>query len=223
MSEQAGKTRSTDEKPAGAAPKRRFGALLPFAVFACLAALFFFALKAGDPSKLPSALIGKPVPAFDLPPLEMANKGTGANVTSAALGKGKPAIVHFFASWCAPCREEHPTVMALSDKLRAENPDVLFYGINYKDDASAARRFLGGYGDPYTQIGVDRSGRTAIDFGVYGVPETYVIAGDGTIAFRQAGPLNQEVVEAKILPLLRGNPAPAKTGDQTGPKAEPSG
>ena len=223
MSKRADEGSLSDLEPSAAAPKRRLGVLLPFAVFACLAALFFFALKAGDPSKLPSALIGKPVPEFDLPPLETGDSGTGANVTSTTLGKGTPAIVHFFASWCAPCREEHPIVMALSDTLRAENPDVPFYGINYKDDASAARRFIGGYGDPYTQIGVDRSGRTAIDFGVYGVPETYVIAGDGTIAFRQAGPLTKEVIDAKILPLLRGKPAPAKAGNDTDGTAEPSG
>ena len=224
MTGQAAKDSPPDVKSNAATPRRRFGVLLPFAVFACLAALFFFFLKAGDPSKLPSALIGKPVPQFDLPPLETtANNGTGANVTSAALGKGTPAIVHFFASWCAPCREEHPIVMALSDTLRAENPGVTFFGINYKDDTSAARRFIGGYGDPYTQIGVDRSGRTAIDFGVYGVPETYVVAGDGTIAFRQAGPLTQEVIDAKILPLLRGKPAPAEAGSEADGKAEPSG
>lgn len=228
MTGQAEKDSPPDVKSNAAAPghrpRRRFGVLLPFAVFACLAALFFFGLKAGDPSKLPSALIGKPVPAFDLPPLETADSGSGPNLTSAALGKGTPAIVHFFASWCGPCREEHPVVMALADTLRAENPGVPFYGINYKDDASAARRFLGGYGDPYTQIGVDRSGRTAIDFGVYGVPETYVVAGDGTIAFRQAGPLTQEVIEAKILPLLRGKPARAEVGNEAdGKAAEPSG
>lgn len=223
MSEKAQDNSPVEAVTKEAAPRRRLGVLMPLAVFACLAALFFFALKAGDPSRLPSALIGKPAPAFDLPPLETAGAGEAANVTSTALGNGTPAIVHFFASWCGPCREEHPAVMALSDTIRAENPDIQFYGINYKDDANAARRFLGGYGNPYTQVGVDRAGRTAIDFGVYGVPETYVIAGDGTIAFRQAGPLSHEVVDEKILPLLRGETSPAKSGSEADTSVSPAG
>lgn len=215
-----------------AAPKRRFGVLLPFVIFAVIAGLFFFALRAGDPSTLPSALIGKPVPQFDLPPLDASDTPSDAtanaagNLTSAALGKGKPAVIHFFASWCGPCREEHPDVMALSQALRAQDPGIAFYGINYKDDAAAARRFLGGYGDPYTRIGVDRSGRTAIDFGVYGVPEIYVISGDGTIAYRHAGPLTRDVVDAHILPLIRGDDASAQAGQQAGQQpseAEPPG
>ena len=207
-----------------AAPKRRFGFILPFVIFAALAGLFFVALNAGDPSNLPSALIGKPVPQFELPPLNAAGTEPGESdgATSAALGKGKPAVIHFFASWCGPCREEHPDVMALAEELRAQDPDIRFYGINYKDDPTAARRFLGGYGDPYTNIGVDRSGRTAIDFGVYGVPEIYVISGDGTVAFRHAGPLTRDVVETKILPLIRGGAASAQAGERVGAD-EPSG
>ena len=194
--------------------KRRFGVILPLAVFAALAGLFFFALKVGDPSRLPSALIGKPVPQFDLPPLERASASAADNaqtVASGTLGQGSPAIVHFFASWCGPCHEEHPVVMALSEKIHAETPDVPIYGINYKDEANAARRFLGSYGDPYTKIGVDGSGRTAIDFGVYGVPETFVISRDGKVAYRQPGPLTEEVIATKIMPLLRAAPASAKT------------
>lgn len=225
MTERHGPNGGKELKPKTEAPKRRFGVLLPFVVFAAVAGLFLLALEAGDPSNLPSALIGKPAPQFDLPPLMEARAGTSApqNVTSAPLGNGTPAVIHFFASWCGPCREEHPNVMALAEKLRAQNPDIPFYGINYKDDASAARRFLGGYGNPYTHIGVDRSGRTAIDFGVYGVPETYVISGDGTVAFRQAGPLTQEVIEAKILPLLQGKDRPATTGQRPGDEDAPSG
>jgi cytochrome c biogenesis protein CcmG/thiol:disulfide interchange protein DsbE len=207
------------------ARKRSFGALLPFALFAALAGLFFIALNAGDPSSLPSALVGKPVPAFDLQPLNAADATTRAqdNVSSEVLGNGKPAIVHFFASWCGPCREEHPAVMALSEKLRAQDPGIPFFGINYKDDATAARRFLGGYGDPYTHIGVDRSGRTAIDFGVYGVPEIYVIAGDGTVLFRHAGPLTKEAVETSILPLMQDDASTATTGQRPSAGQEPSG
>lgn len=218
--------KSNDKPPATpAGGKRPFGVLLPLVVFAAIAGLFFLALSGGDPSKLPSALIGKPVPEFELPPLTASNAKTGkhADVTSAALGKGKPAIIHFFASWCGPCREEHPAVMALAEKLRDQDPDIAFFGINYKDDATAARRFLGGYGDPYTHIGVDRSGRTAIDFGVYGVPEIYVIASDGTVLFRHAGPLTNEAVETSILPLMQDNPSPAKTGQRQSIGGEPSG
>lgn len=190
----------------GGKRQRRLGVVLPFVIFAAIGVLFFIALRTGDPSTLPSALIGKPVPQFDLPPLARAGNGgaAGSTLTSAKLGQGKPAIIHFFASWCAPCREEHPTVMALSKKLRAEHPEVPFYGINYKDDASAARRFLGGYGDPYTNVGTDRNGRAAINFGVYGVPELYVVGGDGTVLLRHAGPLTQDVVDAEILPLISG-------------------
>lgn len=225
MTEPAGPNGGKETEPKTEAPKRRFGVLLPFIVFAAIAGLFFLALRASDPSNLPSALIGKPAPQFDLPPLMEAGARTdaGQNVTSALLGNGTPAVVHFFASWCAPCREEHPNVMALAEKLRAQDPNIPFYGINYKDDASAARRFLGGYGDPYTHIGVDRSGRTAIDFGVYGVPETYVISGDGMVAFRQAGPLTQEIIEAKILPLLQGKGTPATTGQRPDGGQAPSG
>ena len=219
---------SKQEKERATAPEKRgrsFGVLLPFALFAALAGLFFIALNAGDPSSLPSALIGKPVPKFALPPLNAQDptKGMQGNVSSAALGNGKPAIVHFFASWCAPCRVEHPAVMALSEKLRAQDPAIPFFGINYKDDATAARRFLSGYGDPYTHIGVDRSGRTAIDFGVYGVPEIYVIGGDGTVLFRHAGPLTEEAVETTILPLVRDSASPATTGQRPSKGQDPSG
>jgi cytochrome c biogenesis protein CcmG/thiol:disulfide interchange protein DsbE len=215
-----------DERAAAPeAQKRSFGVLLPLGIFAALAGLFFIALSAGDPSSLPSALIGKPVPQFSLPPLNAADTASSAqgDVSSAALGNGKPAIVHFFASWCGPCREEHPAVMALAEKLREQNPGIPFFGINYKDDATAARRFLGSYGDPYTHIGVDRSGRTAIDFGVYGVPEIYVIAGDGTVLFRHAGPLTKEAVETSILPLMQTGASPATTGQRPSMGQEPSG
>lgn len=218
---------NTPSDPNGEAKKGRFGAILPFATFIILGALFFIALKAGDPSRLPSALIGKPAPKFDLPALQTADGAAikSQSVTSAGLGEGKPAIVHFFASWCGPCKAEHPVVMALAEQLRREDLPVSLYGINYKDSESAAQRFLGRYGDPYTKIGVDGTGRTAIDFGVYGVPETFVISADGKIAFRQAGPLTEDVVAGKILPLLRTKPSPSASTAKT-PKdisIEPAG
>lgn len=183
-------------------PRRRWGVVLPFAIFIALAGLFWYALQTGDPSKLPSALIGKPVPEFTVPPLEGLKAEDGTEMQSFAasdLAQGKPTIVNIFASWCVPCLEEHPMLMAL-----AEEPGMRIYGINYKDDPASARRFLGRYGNPYDRVGTDSSGRTAIDFGVYGVPETFVISGDGTIAYRHVGPLTEEAITTKILPLMRG-------------------
>jgi cytochrome c biogenesis protein CcmG/thiol:disulfide interchange protein DsbE len=189
-------------------PRRgRLGVALPFLIFAGLAGLFWYALQTGDPSKLPSPLLGKPVPDFTLAPLDGLKAADGAEIasfTAADLATGKPTIVNVFASWCVPCLQEHPMLMAL-----AEEPGIRLYGINYKDDPAAARRFLGRYGNPYDRAGADASGRVAIDFGVYGVPETYVIAGDGKIAYRHVGPLTEEAISEKILPLMRpGKPAP---------------
>ncbi|HEX7533551.1 MAG TPA: DsbE family thiol:disulfide interchange protein, partial [Methyloceanibacter sp.] len=121
---------------------------------------------------------------------------------STDLAQGSPTIVNVFASWCLECQEEHPLLVAL-----AEEPGVRLFGIDYKDDAAAARRFLGRYGNPYARVGADSSGRTAIDFGVYGVPETYVITPDGRIAFRQVGPLSETIIKEKLLPLLKSAPA----------------
>ncbi len=185
------------------APSRRFGLALPLLIFAALAGLFWYALQSGDPSRLPSVLIGKKVPEFTLPPLEGLLAG-GAHVpgfASADLAQGEPTIVNVFASWCLECQVEHPLLMALG-----KEPGIRLFGIDYKDDAASARRFLGRHGNPYSRVGVDSSGRTAIDFGVYGVPETYVIAGDGTIAYRHVGPLTEAAIKDKILPLL-GPPA----------------
>jgi cytochrome c biogenesis protein CcmG/thiol:disulfide interchange protein DsbE len=196
-------------KAARQPPVRRFGLALPLVVFAVLAGLFWYALQSGDPSRLPSALIGKPVPAFDLPSLDGLLAG-GAPVPGFAardLAQGEPTIVNVFASWCLECQVEHPLLLALGAK-----PGVRLFGVDYKDDPASARRFLGRYGNPYSRVGADPSGRVAIDFGVYGVPETYVIAGDGTIAYRHVGPLTEQAVQDKILPLLK---PPSK--------AEPSG
>ena len=182
---------------------RRFGVALPLFVFAALALLFWYALYAGDPSRLPSALIGKAVPDFTLPPLEglTADGRDMPSFDAADLKTGAPTVVNVFASWCVPCLEEHPLLMAL-----AKEPGVHLFGINYKDDPASARRFLGRHGNPYSRVGTDRSGRIAIDFGVYGVPETYVIDGEGKIAFRHVGPLTEAAVREKVLPLLQQSP-----------------
>ena len=159
--------------------------LLPAFVFAGLALLFVIRLHSGDPSRVPSALIGRPVPAFALTPLEglMANGQPVPGLAAADL-KGRVTVVNVFASWCAPCREEHPLLMDL-----ARDPAIRVVGINYKDNPENARRFLGALGNPFAAVGVDPNGRTAIDWGVYGVPETFVIGPDGTVRHKQIGPL----------------------------------
>jgi cytochrome c biogenesis protein CcmG, thiol:disulfide interchange protein DsbE len=179
---------------------RRWGPALPLAIFAVLAGLFWYALQSGDPSLLPSPLIGKKVPDFTLPALEgLGSEGRQVpGFASADLAQGEPTLVNVFASWCVECQVEHPLLLALS-----QQPGIRLYGIDYKDDPVAARRFLGRYGNPYARVGADRSGRVAIDLGVYGVPETYVITGDGKIAYRHVGPLTEQVIKNKILPLLR--------------------
>jgi cytochrome c biogenesis protein CcmG/thiol:disulfide interchange protein DsbE len=179
---------------------RRWGLALPFLIFAGLAGLFFYALESGDPSRLPSALVGKPVPEFSLPPVEGMAEGAGGGqgFSAADLAKGEPTIINVWASWCVPCHEEHPLLMEL-----AKQPGLRLYGINYKDDPAGARRFLGRYGNPFQRVGADRTGRVAIDFGVYGVPETYIISGDGKIAYRHVGPLTEASIKEKLLPLLQ--------------------
>jgi cytochrome c biogenesis protein CcmG/thiol:disulfide interchange protein DsbE len=176
-----------------AVPRRsRLIFLLPVLVFAGLAALFLGRLFSGDPSRVPSALIGRPVPAFALAPLE-GLQASGQPVPGLAQAdlKGRVTVVNVWASWCAPCRQEHPLLMDL-----AKDPSVQVVGINYKDNPENARRFLGALGNPFAAVGVDPNGRTAIDWGVYGVPETFIIGPDGTIRHKQIGPLAPENLPA---------------------------
>lgn len=189
-------------------PRRRrpLFVILPLVVFLALAALFFVRLFSGDPSRIPSALVGKPAPAIELQPLAGLTGPSGPlpGITSAQL-KGKVALVNVWASWCVPCREEHPVLMGLS-----RDPRILLVGLNYKDQPENARRFLGTFGLPYAAVGVDPSGRSAIDWGVYGVPETFVLAPDGTIARKFVGPLSEQTVRGELMPLierLSGKPA----------------
>lgn len=178
---------------------------LPFAAFMALAALFLVGLFSGDPSKLPSALIGKKVPTFDLPPLEgLVRKGVPvAGLSTGDLVTGRVSIVNFWASWCIPCRIEHPFLVQLAEQSKAP-----LYGINYKDGTAGARRFLGRFGNPFVAVGVDARGATAIDWGVYGIPETFIISGEGTILYKHVGPINAETIAKTLLPLIekaRGN------------------
>jgi cytochrome c biogenesis protein CcmG/thiol:disulfide interchange protein DsbE len=185
-----------------ARPVRGRSALIwPLAIFMVLAALFAFALRAGDPSKLPSALIGKMAPPTELKPIEGLTDGAGhpvAGFTSLDLAQGEVSVVNFWASWCIPCVEEHPVLVRLK-----ETTGVRVFGINYKDQPAAARRFLGRYGNPFVAVGEDGNGRTAIEWGVYGMPETFIVDGKGRIAFKHVGPITAEALEAKIVPAIR--------------------
>ena len=172
---------------------RRLPYLVPVALFLVLVAYFALALRPGrDPSRLPSALIDKPAPDFTLAGLDGA-----AGVSRSEL-EGNVVVVNFFASWCVPCRAEHPLLMRLS-----ESEHVPLYGIAYKDKPENTARFLAQLGNPYRRVGLDESGRTGIDFGVYGVPETYLIDRAGHIRYRHVGPLSAEALEHELLPRLR--------------------
>ena len=174
--------------------------LLPLAFFGFIAIAFFFALQSGDPSKLPSTLIGKQVPAFRLPAVDGLRAG-GAPMPgfgSDDLKAGKVTVMNVWASWCAPCRAEHPLVTAIAKDL-----DVPVYGLNSKDKPGDARWFLGRYGNPYTAVGADASGRSMIEWGVYGVPETFVIDRQGRVAHRHVGPITAKDYEQTIKPLIQ--------------------
>jgi cytochrome c biogenesis protein CcmG/thiol:disulfide interchange protein DsbE len=154
--------------------------LLPLLVFAALGFLLFKGLY-GDPSSLPSALIGKPVPAFDLPAI--TDSGI-PGLKDVDLKQGKVTVVNVWASWCVPCRDEVPLLMELGKRT-----DIVLVGINNKDEAANATRFMATLGNPFTAIGADVSGRAAIDWGVYGVPETFIVDGAGVVRHKHVGPL----------------------------------
>ena len=155
----------------GPTPRRRILTLLPLAIFLMLATLFFVQLGAGDPSKLPSTLIGRQAPPFALAPLEglLRDGRPVPGLARADLDEGV-VVVNVWASWCGPCRDEHPLLIEL-----AKDPRIRLVGINYKDSPENARRFLGALGNPFVAVGVDPGGRTGIDWGVYGIPETFVV------------------------------------------------
>ena len=169
---------------------RRALFLLPLLCFAAVATWFAFGLGR-DPSRIPSALVGRPAPAVALPPLE------GAQRPAFALQPGRVAIVNFFASWCAPCQVEHPTLMRLAAEGR-----IAVHGISYKDAAADSARFLAQLGNPFETIGWDRDGRAAMEWGVYGVPETFVVGRDGTIRHRHVGALLDDTVARVLVPMV---------------------
>ena len=169
----------------------RLGVFMPFLLFVGLVALFGVGLTL-NPREIPSPLIGKPVPTFSLPPV----KGRVLGLSSADL-KGEVSLVNVFASWCTACREEHPLLMDLKKK-----GVVPIHGLNYKDKPENAERWLNELGDSYTRTGADIDGRVGIDWGVYGVPETFVIDRDGRIAYKHIGQLTPQALRDKIIPLI---------------------
>jgi cytochrome c biogenesis protein CcmG, thiol:disulfide interchange protein DsbE len=180
-------------QPAGAM-SRRLLYLLPVALFVAVAGYFLVALFSNrNPQEVPSALVGKPAPDFTLAPLLSDLPG----VARADLG-GDVVLVNFFASWCVPCRAEHPYLGRL-----AKDGGLPIFGIAYKDKADAARAYLAQLGNPYARIGMDDSGRTGIDFGITGVPETFVVGRDGRICYRQWGPVTDADTEQALLAKIK--------------------
>jgi cytochrome c biogenesis protein CcmG, thiol:disulfide interchange protein DsbE len=170
-------------------PRRRSWTMaLPLMAFAALAALFWYRLGTGGPSSIPSALIGRPASQTSLPALPgLTADGSPVPGLDPAVFKGHVSIVNVWASWCVPCHDEAPLLLALSRDKRLQ-----LVGINYKDGADNARRFLGRYGNPYAIVGVDANGRAAIEWGVYGVPETFIVGREGTVVYKMVGPVTSE-------------------------------
>ncbi len=179
--------------------RRSLIVLLPLVVFLGLAVLFFFGLGEGDPSRLPSALIGKPAPHTVLPPLAgIENDGKPVPGLDSTTFKGNVTLVNVWASWCVPCHDEVPFLEALSKDKR-----IKLVSINYKDTEDNARRFLNRYGNPFAATGRDESGRASIDWGVYGVPETYLVGRDGRIAYKLVGPITADTLARAIEPEVK--------------------
>ena len=171
---------------------------LPLIAFAGLAAIFWFRLGGGDPSRIPSALIGHPAPPTALPPLDgLTDHGAQLPGLDPALFKGKVSVVNVWASWCIPCHEEAPLLTELAKDKRLQ-----LIGINYKDAADNARRFLGRYGNPFGMVGVDGNGRAAIEWGVYGVPETFIVGREGTIVYKLVGPVTPDNIDSVLKPQI---------------------
>ena len=165
--------------------------VIPVAVFGLLAGLFMAGMLREDPDALPSTLVGRPVPALALGPLPPTPA-----LTDADLRAGRPVVVNFWASWCPPCRAEHPLLQELADT------GVPVLGINYKDTPDKAAGFLDELGNPYARLGTDPQGRAGLDWGLYGVPETFVIGPDGTVLLRIAGPMTRQNLTEQIAPAL---------------------
>jgi cytochrome c biogenesis protein CcmG, thiol:disulfide interchange protein DsbE len=186
-----------ENRPTGVG-RRRLLVVLPLVLFLALAALFFFRLGAGDPSRLPSVLIGREAPPTELPPVAgLERNGEPVPGIVPADFKGAVTVLNVWASWCVPCRDEASLLMTLSGDKR-----IRLVGINYKDQPDNARRFLGRFGNPFVASGADANGRAAIEWGVYGVPETFIVGRDGKIAYKVVGPLTPENLERVVKPEI---------------------
>jgi cytochrome c biogenesis protein CcmG, thiol:disulfide interchange protein DsbE len=185
----------SEQAAPGPAPRRRsMLMLLPLALFLGLAALFWLRLGDGDPSRIPSALIGHSAPQTPLPPLQgLANDAGPVPGLDPATFKGKVSLVNVWASWCVPCHDEAPLLVGLGSDKRFQ-----IIGINYKDAPDNARRFLGRYGNPYGIVGVDANGRAGIEWGVYGVPETFIVGREGTIVYKLVGPITPDNIDTVL-------------------------
>jgi cytochrome c biogenesis protein CcmG/thiol:disulfide interchange protein DsbE len=182
--------------------------LVPLLAFGALAALFFFRLGVGDPSRIPSALIGQPAPQLALAALPgLDRNGVPVPGLDAESFKGEVTVLNVWASWCVPCRDEAPLLMQLATDSR-----IRLVGMNYKDQPNNARRFLGQYGNPYVANGVDANGRAGIEWGVYGVPETFVVDRGGIVAYKLIGPITSDNLEKNLRPAIEkalAAPAPS--------------
>jgi cytochrome c biogenesis protein CcmG/thiol:disulfide interchange protein DsbE len=189
---------SVDTHGEAAPRRRRLIVYVPLIVFLALAALFFFRLGSGDPSRIPSALIGRTVPQTDLPPVPGLERD-GKPVPGLAAGEfaGAVTLLNVWASWCVPCHDEAPLLMQL-----AEDKRIRIVGINYKDQPDNARRFLGKYGNPFVAAGADQNGRASIEWGVYGVPETFLVGRDARISYKLVGPITRQNLEGVIKPEI---------------------
>tara|TARA_R110000751_G_scaffold107645_3_gene203830 strand:- start:197 stop:796 length:600 start_codon:yes stop_codon:yes gene_type:complete len=189
----------SEQTPEKRVKRHQWMAFLPLIAFVALAAVFLSQLLSDkDISTIPSVLIGTRAPALDLPPLEgLVRNGQQVPALSTALVEGKVTLVNVWASWCVPCRAEHPLLMAL-----ARDERINLVGINYKDQTSNALRFLGELGNPYAAVGVDPKGISAIDWGVYGIPETYLLDRNGVIIFKQIGPFSPDAIRDELLPQI---------------------
>jgi cytochrome c biogenesis protein CcmG/thiol:disulfide interchange protein DsbE len=180
------------------APPRRWIVFLPLAILLALAALFFVRLHGGDPSRVPSALIGRLVPQTVLPPIDgLARSGKPVPGITPDLFAGRVTLVNVWGSWCVPCRDEAPLLMQLGRDKRFQ-----IVGINQRDQADNARAFLAQYGNPFSAIGADANGRASIEWGVYGVPETFIVGRDGRIAYKLIGPIIPENLESELKPQI---------------------
>jgi cytochrome c biogenesis protein CcmG/thiol:disulfide interchange protein DsbE len=180
--------------PETSRPRRSWLLMLPLLAFVALAAIFWFRLGDRDPSRIPSALIGRPAPTTTLPALDgLVINGAAVPGIDPMTFKGKVSIVNVWASWCVPCHEEAPLLTALSADKR-----IQLVGINYKDAPDNARRFLGRYGNPFSIVGVDGNGRASIEWGVYGVPETFIVGRDGRIAYKLIGAVTPENIDTVL-------------------------